>query len=286
MRRATPTRPSAPRPPSGSTCYIPLVKGWGTDLGVEVASLAVQVHGGMGYIEETGVAQFSRDVRITQIYEGTNGIQAMDLVGRKLPMRGGAVVADLVTRMRATADQLSAGPEALQPIGARLTEAVAVFEEAAQWLGAQLGADVRDALGGATPFLRLASQTVGGWLLGDAALAAQRELDAGRGDARLPRGQGRHRPLLRRQPAAAGQGPPRPGVRRRGRPPGARARASSDRPPPPAQGRKATVATSGRWSLPWPVPVRMWVTTSAPRVSAWSMRRKGGSGEASFGQVN
>ncbi len=162
--------------------YIPLVKGWGTDLGVEVASLAVQVYGGMGYIEETGVAQLARDVRITQIYEGTNGIQAMDLVGRKLPMRGGAVVADLVTRMRATAAQLSAGPEALQPIGARLTEAVAVFEEAAQWLGAQLGADVRDALGGATPFLRLASQTVGGWLLGDAALAAQRELDAGRGD--------------------------------------------------------------------------------------------------------
>jgi alkylation response protein AidB-like acyl-CoA dehydrogenase len=162
--------------------YIPLVKGWGTDLGVEVASLAVQVYGGMGYIEETGVAQLARDVRITQIYEGTNGIQAMDLVGRKLPMRGGAVVADLVTRMRATAAELSAGPEALQPIGARLAEAVDVFEEAAQWLGAQLGADVRDALGGATPFLRLASQTVGGWLLGGAALAAQRELDAGRGD--------------------------------------------------------------------------------------------------------
>jgi alkylation response protein AidB-like acyl-CoA dehydrogenase len=162
--------------------YIPLIKGWGTDLGVEVSSLAVQVHGGMGYIEETGVAQLARDVRITQIYEGTNGIQAIDLVGRKLPMRGGAVVADLVARMRATAARLADGPAELHPIGARLAEAVDVFEEAAQWLGAQLAADVRDALGGATPFLRLASQTVGGWLLGEAALVARTELDAGRGD--------------------------------------------------------------------------------------------------------
>jgi len=97
-------------------------------------------------------------------------------------MRGGAVVADLVARMRATAARLADGPAELHPIGARLAEAVDVFEEAAQWLGAQLAADVRDALGGATPFLRLASQTVGGWLLGEAALVARTELDAGRGD--------------------------------------------------------------------------------------------------------
>ncbi len=78
----------------------PITKAWCTDMGTEVASLAVQVHGGMGYIEETGIAQRYRDIRIAAIYEGTNGIQAMDLVGRKLPMRAGGVVDDFLTRAR------------------------------------------------------------------------------------------------------------------------------------------------------------------------------------------
>ena len=78
----------------------PITKAWGTDLGVEVTSLAVQVHGGMGYIEETGVAQHYRDIRIAPIYEGTNGIQAIDLVGRKLGLRGGDAIRDLVDRDR------------------------------------------------------------------------------------------------------------------------------------------------------------------------------------------
>ncbi len=86
---------------------IPLSKGWCTDIGNEMTSLAVQVHGGMGYIEETGVAQHFRDVRISAIYEGTNGIQAADLVGRKLPMRGGGVVSDQITRMRALDTELA-----------------------------------------------------------------------------------------------------------------------------------------------------------------------------------
>src|SRR5205814_10151820 len=77
----------------------PISKAWCTDMGVEVSSLAIQVHGGMGYVEETGVAQHFRDARITPIYEGTNGIQAMDLVGRKLPMRGGAVAAELLAQV-------------------------------------------------------------------------------------------------------------------------------------------------------------------------------------------
>ena len=83
----------------------PISKGWGTDLGVELTSLAVQVHGGMGYVEETGVAQHYRDIRIAPIYEGTNGIQAIDLVGRKLGLRGGAVIADFLARIDATAEE-------------------------------------------------------------------------------------------------------------------------------------------------------------------------------------
>ncbi|HET8896533.1 MAG TPA: acyl-CoA dehydrogenase [Protaetiibacter sp.] len=161
----------------------PLCKGWGTDLAVELSSLAVQVHGGMGYIEETGVAQHYRDAKITQIYEGTNGIQAMDLVGRKLGLDGGAVFADLVTRIRATVDALDVqgGPHAV--IAVRLREATDEIESAATWLAEHGLADVNDALTGATPFLTMCSRTVGGWLLGVEALAAAR-LDAdGSGDA-------------------------------------------------------------------------------------------------------
>ena len=86
----------------------PISKGWGTDLGVELTSLAVQVHGGMGYIEETGVAQHYRDIRIAPIYEGTNGIQAIDLVGRKLGLRGGGVIADFLAGIDATAAEATA----------------------------------------------------------------------------------------------------------------------------------------------------------------------------------
>ncbi|MGB3158760.1 MAG: acyl-CoA dehydrogenase family protein, partial [Candidatus Microthrix parvicella] len=101
---------------------IPITKAWCTDMGVEVTSLAIQVYGGMGFVEETGVSQFFRDARIAPIYEGTNGIQAMDLVGRKLPMRSGGVVTDTIADIRATAAALSADDE-LAGIGARLAEA-------------------------------------------------------------------------------------------------------------------------------------------------------------------
>ena len=87
---------------------IPLAKSWCTDVAETVTSIGIQVHGGMGYIEETGVAQYYRDAKITQIYEGTNGIQAMDLVGRKLPMRAGGVYQDQIARMRATVEELEA----------------------------------------------------------------------------------------------------------------------------------------------------------------------------------
>jgi hypothetical protein len=156
--------------------YTPLSKAWGTDMGLEATSLGIQVHGGMGYIEETGAAQHFRDARIPPIYEGTNGIQAMDLVGRKLPMRGGAVVVEHLDRMAATADELGAtGDDDLAAVGERLAEGVAVAREATQWLIEQGLADPNDALAGSSPYLRLLATVTGGWVLGLEALAARRD---------------------------------------------------------------------------------------------------------------
>jgi hypothetical protein len=158
----------------------PITKGWGTDLGVEVTSLAIQVFGGMGYIEETGVAQHYRDARIAPIYEGTNGIQAMDLVGRKLPLRAGGVVTDFLDGIAATADEVKAAGDSLAPIGDRLDEALAALREATEWLMTNGLADPNNALAGATPYLRMCGIVTGGWLLARSALAAQRAIDAGR----------------------------------------------------------------------------------------------------------
>ena len=158
----------------------PIAKGWGTDLGVEITSLAIQVYGGMGYVEESGVAQHFRDARIAPIYEGTNGIQAMDLVGRKLPMRAGGVVGDFLARLRATAEEASAVDDAsVQAIGARLAEATDVLDEATAWLGEHGMADVQQALAGATPYLRLFGIATGGWVMARQAVAARRLLDEG-----------------------------------------------------------------------------------------------------------
>jgi alkylation response protein AidB-like acyl-CoA dehydrogenase len=155
----------------------PLCKAWGTDIGVEVSSLAIQVHGGMGYIEETGVAQIFRDARIAPIYEGTNGIQAIDLVGRKLPLRGGGVVADHLAAMRATADELAHLDGDLAAIGSGLGAGVDAATSATDWLLEHGLADPVDALAGATPYLRLLSTVVGAWLLARSAQAAQNRLD-------------------------------------------------------------------------------------------------------------
>jgi 3-(methylthio)propanoyl-CoA dehydrogenase len=163
----------------------PIAKGWSTDMGVEIASLGVQIHGGMGFVEEGGAAQFYRDARIAAIYEGTNGIQAIDLVGRKLAMDGGAPLAALISEMRETADACkSASNEQVTWIGKRLFESIDVFEEAAAWLvRAQAGNSKRDALAGATPFLKLAGDVTGGWTLAKGALAALGHLQARTGDA-------------------------------------------------------------------------------------------------------
>jgi hypothetical protein len=155
----------------------PITKAWGTDVGCVLASLAVQVHGGMGYIEETGVAQHYRDIRIAPIYEGTNGIQAMDLVGRKLPMRAGGVVGDYLAAIAATAAEASAAGGELAELGRRLDEALEPLREATTWLMTNGLQDPNNALAGATPYLEMLGIVTGGWLLTRSALAAQRLRD-------------------------------------------------------------------------------------------------------------
>jgi hypothetical protein len=150
----------------------PVSKGWGTDLGVELTSLALQVFGGMGYIEETGVAQHYRDARIAPIYEGTNGIQAMDLVGRKLPMRGGGAIADYLGYIERTVDELREAGDDLASIHESLADALTGLRKATDWLLANGLANPLDALAGATPYLRLFSLVTGGWVMAQQALKA------------------------------------------------------------------------------------------------------------------
>ena len=146
----------------------PIAKAWSTDLGVEAASQGLQVHGGMGFIEETGAAQHYRDARIAPIYEGTNGIQAMDLVGRKLRLNGGDTLRALCAEMALTAEVLTQDAD-LAPVGRRLGAGIAALERAAD---AVVAGDNAAALVTATPFLKLSGDVIGGWVLGRQALAA------------------------------------------------------------------------------------------------------------------
>ena len=154
----------------------PIAKAWSTDMGVEVASMGVQIHGGMGFIEETGAAQHYRDARIAPIYEGANGVQAMDLAGRKLSMGDGAVMDELCAEMAMTAQALTERAD-LAEAGRRLAEGVQALEAATDWMLSHRGAD---SLAGATPYLKLAGHVIGGWVL-----ARQAMLAAGADDARL-----------------------------------------------------------------------------------------------------
>ncbi len=160
----------------------PISKAWCTDLGVELTSLGLQVFGGMGYVEETGIAQLYRDARIAPIYEGTNGIQAMDLVGRKLPMRGGGATRDLIARMGALDADLAEAGENLASIRTGFAEGVSVLTEAVTWLAEHGPAQPNDALAGATPFLRLMGTVLGGFVMAQASLAATELLEKGEGD--------------------------------------------------------------------------------------------------------
>jgi 3-(methylthio)propanoyl-CoA dehydrogenase len=162
----------------------PVSKAWCTDLGVELASVGLQVHGGMGYVEETGVAQYLRDSRISPIYEGTNGIQAIDLVMRKVPMRGGGVVADLLAQMEGLGPELDAAGQELAGIQPALAAGVGALREATDWILSRGPAEPNDVLAGATPYLRLSGLVIGGWLMARSALAASRLLrTAGGADA-------------------------------------------------------------------------------------------------------
>ncbi|MFO1149142.1 MAG: acyl-CoA dehydrogenase [Alsobacter sp.] len=151
----------------------PIAKAYSTDIGIEVASLGIQIHGGMGYVEETGAAQHWRDARIAAIYEGTNGIQAIDLVTRKLPLSNGEAVANVIGRMRATVGRV-AGSNApgLGHAAARLGEAVVALERATAFMRQALAGRPAEALAGATPYLRLFGLALGGVSLAEEALAA------------------------------------------------------------------------------------------------------------------
>ena len=146
----------------------PIAKAWSTDAGVEVASLGVQVHGGMGFIEETGAAQYYRDARIAPIYEGTNGIQAMDLAGRKLALEGGEAVRDLMGDILGIVQSLKAA-DGLMTVGERLMAGLEAVEQASIWLAHQGGGP--NALSGATAYLKLFGDVLGGAMLGKGALA-------------------------------------------------------------------------------------------------------------------
>jgi acyl-CoA dehydrogenase len=162
----------------------PIVKAWSTEMGVEVASLGIQVHGGMGYIEETGAAQYLRDVRITTIYEGTTGIQAMDLVSRKILRDGGAAVGALIGEMRQTVAEVAAAAPS-SPLAAlgRLAEAVGDLERATRWLLDNGRATPGAVLAVAVPYLHLVGTVCGGWMMARAALAAARLLASDSPDA-------------------------------------------------------------------------------------------------------
>jgi len=158
-----------------ASLLTPVAKAFSTDIGIEVASLGIQVHGGMGFIEETGAAQHLRDARIAAIYEGTNGIQAVDLATRKLPQAGGATVHDYLEEMRETVSGvMTANDPTFGTAGARLAEAVESLERATRWMLSELGSRPRAVLASATPYLRLFAHAAGGCMLADAALAAMR----------------------------------------------------------------------------------------------------------------
>jgi alkylation response protein AidB-like acyl-CoA dehydrogenase len=158
----------------------PIAKAFSTDIGNEVAYLGVQIHGGMGFIEETGAAQHYRDARITPIYEGTNGIQAIDLVTRKLAANGGAAVWALLDELSGVVKQVEASNDpAFGTTGAKLQDALASLDRTSRWLLERMASAPNDALAGATPYLRLFGSTLGGcWLAGEA-LAARSNTEAG-----------------------------------------------------------------------------------------------------------
>ena len=162
----------------------PVVKAWCTDLGVEDASIGIQVHGGMGFIEETGAAQHLRDARIAPIYEGTNGIQANDLVFRKIGRDGGKAAAVFCAEIGALAAELAASrSDGLGAVGTQLASGGQALQRATDWIAANQEREPLAAAAAAVPYLRLFGVVTGGFLMAKAALAARRALDADDGDS-------------------------------------------------------------------------------------------------------
>jgi acyl-CoA dehydrogenase len=159
---------------------IPVVKGWCTETGIEVASHGVQVHGGMGFIEETGAAQHLRDARITTIYEGTTGIQAGDLVGRKIAREGGATAKGWLGELKRLDGELARSQSAdVQAMRQSLSAGAQAVSDGVDFIVANAAGDLKSVFAGAVPFLKLMGIVAGGWQMARAALAAEKLMGAG-----------------------------------------------------------------------------------------------------------
>lgn len=158
---------------------VPLVKGYSTEMSLEVTNLGVQVHGGMGFIEETGAAQYYRDAKILTIYEGTTAIQANDLVGRKTARDGGQTALGLAAQMAATEKELAQGSDTAQAVARHLGAARGAFEDVVRFVAEQAKADPNAAYAGSVPYLMLAGNLVAGWQLARALQVAEKQAAAG-----------------------------------------------------------------------------------------------------------
>ena len=156
----------------------PVTKAWISDLGVELSSIAIQVYGGMGYVEETGVAQYLRDARIAPIYEGTNGIQALDLIFRKLPLDSGQAMQRLLEDVNGVIEEMSQAGDVLSSMSEKLKVEVDKLSEVTLWLGSKmLEGELVDASAGASPYIKMFGQVLGGYYMGKAALLATKKYE-------------------------------------------------------------------------------------------------------------
>ena len=154
----------------------PITKAWISDLGVELSSMAIQVYGGMGYVEETGVAQYLRDSRIAPIYEGTNGIQALDLMFRKLPLDNGQAMQRLLGDVNELIEEMKKEDEVIASMAEKLEKEVSKLSEVTLWLGGRmLEGELVDASAAATPYLKMFGQVLGGYYMGKAAILANKK---------------------------------------------------------------------------------------------------------------
>lgn len=162
---------------------VPIVKGWSTEMSLNVTSTGVQVHGGMGFIEETGAAQYYRDAQILTIYEGTTAIQANDLIGRKTARDGGAVAKNFIAQVRAVQAELAASSNAnVRAIATPLAQGADALEEVVNFVVANVKTDIKSVFAGSVLYLKLAGVVLGGWQMGRAALIAEAQLQAGGAD--------------------------------------------------------------------------------------------------------